>query len=159
MDALRFVCQACDKPLVTFQPGSADNDLACQSTSQLAATCTSQPGSPAPASQATPGETTLQRIEAKVDLLVARTVGTQREWYSIKQAADASGLSPTTIRRAIKSGALKAHNPSGSFQRPTYRIHRADLDTFMQKHAAGASVLPPPATFKRKIKSRYFGEM
>lgn len=100
----------------------------------------------------------LQSIDQRLSLLVALQQGSATEWLSIKQATVASGLSESTVRRAVKSGVLKASNPGGSLQRPTYRIQRADLEAFMVRHGAESSV-PQPRIFKRKVKSRHFGDL
>lgn len=81
------------------------------------------------------------------------------EWLSVKQAATITGLSETTIRRAIRSGTLKAFNPTGSIRRPTWRIRREDLVAFMEQNRAEGKAPSPPVVLRRRVKSRYFGEM
>jgi excisionase family DNA binding protein len=83
----------------------------------------------------------------------------QSEWLSVKQAAAVAGLSETTIRRAVRSGTLKAFNPTGSARRPTWRIRREDLVAFMEQNRAEGQAPSPPVLLRRRVKSRYFGEM
>lgn len=54
----------------------------------------------------------------------------KEEYLNIKQAGEISGLSHTTIRKAIKAGRLRA-------SRPTWKvvIMRSDLDAFIQCRA------------------------
>jgi excisionase family DNA binding protein len=62
-------------------------------------------------------------------------------YISIKQAATYTGLSPVHIRRAATGGTLPCSNV-GTYDRPTYRISRKDIDAWMEKRKAGA--FPPP---------------
>lgn len=100
----------------------------------------------------------LQAINERFSLLVAGQLDSATEWLSIKQAATVSGLSQFTVRRAVKSGDLKASNPGGSLMRPTYRIQRADLEAFMQQYRATGSGLPALPRLKVSKKSPFYGD-
>lgn len=51
-----------------------------------------------------------------------------REFLSVKEAGDCIGLSAQTIRRAIKSGDLRAKRMTGISGRGTLRVHRNALN-------------------------------
>jgi excisionase family DNA binding protein len=55
-----------------------------------------------------------------------------REWFSIEEAAFATGLSKDHVRRAVISGALTASD-LGTPDRPLYRISRNNLLRWMQE--------------------------
>ena len=80
------------------------------------------------------------------------------DYLSIKDAAALTGLSSTTIRRAIKSSTLPASD-LGTLAHSHYRIARSDLTAWMEKNRGGNNVPPQPQRIKRKVKSRYFDEM
>src|SRR5262245_12106954 len=54
-----------------------------------------------------------------------------QEWFSIEEVAALTGLSSAHVRRHVTSGLLPASN-QGSFHKPYYRIHRADVDGWMR---------------------------
>lgn len=54
------------------------------------------------------------------------------EWFSVAEAATVAGVSPKTIRRAVRRGLLSASSPGVSRQ---YRIRRSDLELFMRSGA------------------------
>lgn len=100
----------------------------------------------------------LEVIAAKLAAMLAKLLPSATSCLSIQQAAEAASLSPTKIRREIKSGRLPASN-AGSSLRPLYRIQRSDLLAWLEENKKGGIDVPPkPLVFKRKIKSRYFGE-
>ena len=80
------------------------------------------------------------------------------EYLSIKQAATVTGLSPTKIRREIKAGRLAASD-TGTPAHPHYRIFKSDLQTWMERNRGGSNFPPRIPTQRRKVQSRYFGEM
>jgi excisionase family DNA binding protein len=82
----------------------------------------------------------------------------QSEYLSIKDAAKVAGLSPTKIRREVKAGRLLASD-TGTASHPHYRIARSDLQAWMEKNKGGTEAPPRNPVFKRKIKSRFFGEI
>ncbi len=81
-----------------------------------------------------------------------------KEYLSIKEAAALSGLSATTIRRAVRAGSLPASD-TGTALHPHYRIAKADFFAWMEKKKGGAGAPPEIPVHKRKIKSRHFGEI
>src|SRR5262245_9250512 len=80
------------------------------------------------------------------------------EYLSIKQAATVADLSATKIRREIKAGRLPASD-IGTPAHPHYRIARTDLQSWMEKNKGSGNSPPQPVRTKRKIRSRYFGEI
>jgi excisionase family DNA binding protein len=58
---------------------------------------------------------------------------TAKEWLTRTEAAVICGLHPETLRRALARGDLRASKPPGS---RLWRIHRADLDTYLRGGAA-----------------------
>ncbi len=80
------------------------------------------------------------------------------EYLSIKQAAAHAGISPTKIRREIKAGRLPACD-TGTPAHPHYRISRADFQSWIERHRGGAMPAPHVPVHRRKVKSRYFGEI
>jgi len=91
-----------------------------------------------------------ERLTTLVEKLKTNLGRPQQEWLSISQAAQVVSLSGTHIRRAIVGGMLPASNV-GTPDRPTYRIHRNDLNAWMEKRKHGA--LPTPRR-KRKAEPR-----
>jgi len=80
---------------------------------------------------------------------------TSTEYLSIKDAAHAVGISPTTIRRAVKTGELDAKNV-GNGKRPTWRIKKTDLETWAKKEKGGSELEPPPMYHTEAEQSRHF---
>lgn len=72
----------------------------------------------------------------------------QQEWFSIIEAGALTGLHEDTIRRAVTGGTLPCSNV-GTYDRPTYRISRKDIEAYMEKRKAGA--FPPPRKSKKSI--------
>jgi excisionase family DNA binding protein len=97
------------------------------------------------------------RIEAHLTTL-AQPRGAVNEYLSIKEAAAHAGLSPTKIRREIKAGRLPACD-TGTLAHPHYRISRADFQTWIERHRGGAMSPPQVPVHKRKVMSRYFGQI
>jgi excisionase family DNA binding protein len=59
----------------------------------------------------------------------------ERVWFTTPEAVEYTRCSPSTIKRAIASGALKPDSPS----RPGFRIHRfrrATLDAWLTGESA-----------------------
>lgn len=54
---------------------------------------------------------------------------TDRIAYSVREAAEATGLSPDSIRRAYRSGALTIHYPNGADGKVL--ILRTDLESWI----------------------------
>ncbi len=53
------------------------------------------------------------------------------EYLSIDQAATLSGLASVTLRRLVRSGTLAATNVGVGARRPTWRIRRQDLESYL----------------------------
>lgn len=96
---------------------------------------------------------------ARIDRGVAKLLEAQEaavaEWLSVAQAAQVTGLSDTTIRRAIGGRDLAASNV-GSEQRPVWRIARRDLTAWMEKQKGGTEAVPPRGELGQLV-DRYFG--
>ena len=80
-------------------------------------------------------------------------------WLSIAIAAEVAQVSEKTMRRAVSSGRLRASNVGGSARRPTWRIQRADLESFMKANVAGNGLPATLPKFKGKYKSRHFPDL
>jgi len=95
---------------------------------------------------------------ARIDQGVAKLLDVQEravaEWISVAQAAQATGLSDSTIRRAIAGRDLAASNV-GSDQRPVWRIARRDLTTWMEKQKGEMAAVPPRGELGQLVE-RYF---
>lgn len=95
---------------------------------------------------------------ARIDRGVARLLEVQElaaaEWLSVAQAARATGLSDTTIRRAIGGRDLPASNVGGEL-RPVWRVARRDLAAWMEKQKGGTASVPPRGELQRLV-GRYF---
>lgn len=97
----------------------------------------------------------LARIEQRLDrieALLAKAPAGQ-EWLSIKQAAHASGLSQTHLRRAVRAGRLAASNV-GTQAHPIWRIARADLAGWMEENRVQSPL--PSSPELRELVQRYF---
>jgi excisionase family DNA binding protein len=81
------------------------------------------------------------------------------EWLAIEQAAEVTGTSATTIRRALRKGELRAANVGRSLRRPTWRIRRADLEAFMKASVAGSELPATQTKSGRKPQSRHFPDL
>lgn len=79
-----------------------------------------------------------------------------KNWCNIEEAARLSGRSVSTIRRDIKGGSLRAHVVGRGRRRPSYRIRRADLKTYIQAGRAEPSDPPSVPTTPVTKKSRHF---
>jgi excisionase family DNA binding protein len=73
-------------------------------------------------------------------------------YFSIATAAVYSGLSEISIRRAVRSGSLKAFSVLGSTRRPTYRISKDDLDRFLTAAPVAGPVVLVPKVKQPKVK-------
>jgi len=97
---------------------------------------------------------------ARIDRGVAKLLEVQEravtEWLSVAQAAQVTGLSATTIRRAIGGRDLAASN-MGSDQRPLWRIGRQELAEWMSKQKGGGTNAVPPKGELGSLIERYFG--
>jgi hypothetical protein len=82
-----------------------------------------------------------------------------QNWLSVKQAAKSSGASYTSILRAIKTGNLKASCLNPDALRPTYRIKPEVLEAWLEANGGAAGAPPKMPKVRRKIRSRYFGEI
>jgi excisionase family DNA binding protein len=80
------------------------------------------------------------------------------EYLSIKEASALSAISRTKLYREIRAGRLPASNV-GSSRHPHYRIARADLAQWLEKQKGGDRSPPEVPIHRRKIKSRFFGEI
>ena len=68
------------------------------------------------------------------------------EWLSIKEAAAVTGLSATTVRRAVVGRRDLPASNAGTANRPTGRIARKDLDEWMERKKGEAAVAVPPGS-------------
>jgi excisionase family DNA binding protein len=96
---------------------------------------------------------TLERINAKLDILIEGSEQEAVEFVSIRQAARLTGLSSSHVRRAVVSGELPASNV-GSAARPTYRISRTDMEDWMNRKRGGTTSVPPRSE-RRKLIDRH----
>ena len=98
----------------------------------------------------------LEVVAAKLYGLLGRPRPDQAgDVLTIRQAAAFCALSPTKIRREIKSSRLPASN-AGSDARPLYRILKSDLLVWLERKKGGIKV-PPKADLKTLV-NRYFPE-
>lgn len=104
--------------------------------------------------------------QAETNDLLAKLVGNgsdlgrvPSEWLSINQAARVAGLSTKTIRRAIHKGDLRATPTVPNARRPTWRISRTDLDSFMNANAVASPVTTASQQSNGKDKSRHFADL
>jgi len=97
----------------------------------------------------------LQHIDQTLSLIYDSHRTTTAENLSIKDAAHAMGISPTTIRRAVKNGELDAQNV-GNGKRPTWRIKKVDLEAWARKEKGGGELEPPPTYCSEAGSSRHF---
>jgi hypothetical protein len=101
----------------------------------------------------------LEVVAAKLYGMLGRPRSEQApDVLTIRQAAAFSALSPTKIRREIKSSRLPAAN-AGSSLRPLYRILKTDLLAWLEKKKGGTQLPPSTPAFKRRIRSRHFGDL
>src|SRR6185437_13716633 len=85
----------------------------------------------------------LDRIETALTLSTA-------EYVSVKLASFLTSLSPSPIRRAIKSGDLAASN-CGTPSHPLWRIARNDLIAWMVTKKGGTPKVPPKSEIEELI--------
>ncbi len=64
-----------------------------------------------------------------------------QEWFSIEEVAVITGLSNDHVRRHVRTGLLPVVN-QGTFEKPYYRIHRKDIDAWMDKRREAPSPAP-----------------
>jgi excisionase family DNA binding protein len=94
--------------------------------------------------------------EPIVEVPVCHTGPNPNAWLSVRQCASFSGISETTLRRAIHSGALRSHLVGLGKRRPTYRIKESDLVAFLNGNVAEAKTPPAMPTARVRKKSRHF---
>jgi excisionase family DNA binding protein len=101
---------------------------------------------------------TLHRIETKLDnVLKSDDLGVSNAAsVTIRQAARTTGLSYTTLLRAIKDGRLSAHKVGRGRIRPTYRVSVADLQKFIEASRVQPPDSPTIPTTRVRRKSRHF---
>lgn len=90
----------------------------------------------------------LNRIEAALESILNGLAVKDRpaqEWLSIDEVAAVTGLSADHVRRHVTSGMLPVCN-QGTYEKPYYRIRRADVDAWMSQRMQE----PGPAPRKRK---------
>lgn len=77
------------------------------------------------------------------------TATTPRPYLSPPQAADLLGIAAEKVCLWIARGELRATNVATTLSgRPRWRIHRADLEAFLNSRSAAPE--PPPATRQRR---------
>ena len=69
-----------------------------------------------------------------------RQAAVVQRWYSPRQAADYTGLTPSTIRKHIREGRLRAYIPEGS---RVVRILVDDLDALVTATPWSADITHP----------------
>lgn len=74
----------------------------------------------------------------------------------LRQCVSRSGLSLTTLRRAIKAGLLKAHTIGRGQRRPTYGIYQRDLERYIEASRYDPPDPPQTPTIGVRKKSRHF---
>jgi hypothetical protein len=103
-------------------------------------------------------------IERIVELVIER-LGVKptdpapaKEFYSIKEAAAITSLSPDHIRKAVVGGTLKSSDV-GTLAHPLYRISRVNLLQWLAEREFGAKppskreAAPPPSRHHKPRKS------
>lgn len=83
-------------------------------------------------------------------------VEAKEKWLTLRQCADHSGRSASTIRRAIRGGMLRVHNVGRGRKRPSYRVRADELQQYVE---AGRVETPDPPTLPTtgvRTKSRHF---
>ena len=91
----------------------------------------------------------LEAIEAKVDALTKPWP----EWMSIETAAHYCDCDKKKIRRAIKSGVLKATRPTDGYCKDGHpRIYRVDLDSWVRMGSTGLLFNEEASSVDRKAK-------
>lgn len=81
-----------------------------------------------------------------------------KEFYSIKEAAAITSLSPEHIRKAVVGGTLKSSDV-GTLAHPLYRISRTNLMQWLAEREFGAkppskrAAAPPPSRHHKPRKS------
>jgi excisionase family DNA binding protein len=73
--------------------------------------------------------------------------------FSINEVAKLIGLSPSLVRRLVVGGVIPCSNV-GTRGRPTYRIHKNDLEGWLQKTKGGA--VPRPIKGAKPPPNRHF---
>lgn len=101
----------------------------------------------------------LQAIDRKLAPSEGQCTADPQNWLTVKQAAISSGSSYTSILRAIKAGRLKASCLNPDALRPTYRIKPQDLEAWLETNGGATGAPPQMPKVRRKVRSRYFGEM
>lgn len=86
----------------------------------------------------------IERARQLVEQLELRIAAPPQEWYSIKETAIITGLSPDLVRDAVLGGNLPTSN-MGSPDRALYRISRAAIYAWMKDRETG----PKPARRRR----------
>lgn len=74
----------------------------------------------------------------------------------LREVVRVSGRSASTIRRAIKDGLLQVHKVGRGKRRPTYEIHAADLQRYIEASRVESPDPPSIPTVKVRRKSRHF---
>jgi len=91
-----------------------------------------------------------QRIVNRLDRIETALTLSAAEYVSIKMASILTGLSPSHLRRAIKSGELPASNCGTSYH-PLWRIARTDLIAWMATKKGGTPKVPPRSEIEELI--------
>lgn len=68
----------------------------------------------------------------------------EQEWFSIEEVSAITGLSVDHVRRHVNAGTLPVSN-QGTFEKPYYRVRRADIDAWMAQRMKS----PGPAPRKK----------
>jgi excisionase family DNA binding protein len=100
----------------------------------------------------------IQRLFARLERMIVDRVDRMEtalslasaDYLSIKQAASWTSLSPSHIRRSIKTGDLAASN-CGTSSHPLWRISRTDLIAWMEKKKGGTTTVPPKSDMEELI--------
>lgn len=100
----------------------------------------------------------LTRIEAKLDRLLAggEAPNPEVKGFSIKEAARVTGISASTIRRAVHRKELPASD-LGNGKRAVWLITQTSLAAWIESRRRGGSPAPPQRQLAELV-GRYFSD-
>jgi excisionase family DNA binding protein len=96
----------------------------------------------------------LANLEKKYDEHLKLVVA---EWISIEKAALICDCSYDHIHRAVVSGELPAADIGNGSRKATYRIHRPDLNRWMERKKGGKP--SPPGSDRKERLKRYMPDL
>lgn len=92
----------------------------------------------------------LARILDRIEEIEQRTGGCEQRFLMIEEVASLTGLSDSSIRRAIRSGDLPAAN-MGTTSKPRWLVDLEDVVGWIRRKKGGAPMIPPPSALKDLI--------